>query len=670
MNSRILGLFHYEIKILSHNKGIWIVLILLALLQLFIVSEMPGNKREFESERESFYYEQDEKDQIKEYSEYLTYIGQKAENAATISIFTKGKSDFSIRSVEKAAKDYKKMEEVTPVYIDSRPFVEVFQDNYTNMVLIVFMGICVLALIMEGKANKTLSFIRTTQNGRGACCIAKMMTIFLISGFSLFFFYGIGFLYTGIFNGRLPLNVPLQSLYGYDSSTLRMSVAIYCLFYFITKWLVLGMIGILFLCVGLLAVNYAVYIAGIFGITVLHFSLACIKEMFKLSFLRKISFVYLLQAYPLYRDYENMNILGKPVNHLGICWGSILIGMIFCSGVCIYLFLKMDLDYHKIMIMNPFQKYLGKRVKKSLLYFENLKLVKGERALWILLVSGIMFSTWFSVQEEHILFAQQHFKIYANQFGGALNGIILREIAAEEERIKEVNEQIEILAEDYRKGNITQAQWDVQFQELQAQILGEEGFWLLQDRVDYLEQYNKRGEAAVYIIYDDGWNTLFGKNDVGKNYYIILFSYNIFLLCVCLSGVFSMEYQTQMNQLIYAYPIGRKSIRLNKWVAATGIVFMVVTGTVCIYVLYLMREYGLPYMQATLSSLPAFEDSVLRNMPIFTAFFFLYGIALLVNEMIAFLIMYVSYKTRNKAQTIMIISILGVIADVLLLLFW
>ena len=130
-------------------------------------------------------------------------------------------------------------------------------------------------------------------------------------------------------------------------------------------------------------------------------------------------------------------------------------------------------------------------------------------------------------------------------------------------------EKLEWLSQEGQKFKpLTQAQQAVTNGRISAQQYQDvmNANYALQQEYDVYQQvfyklYYLKEHPGAYFIYDTGYAKLFDYDGVQDEKEVLLCG---FVLTLCLCGVFSMEYSTDLQRVVRATPLGRKKLFAKK----------------------------------------------------------------------------------------------------------
>ena len=187
----------------------------------------------------------------------------------------------------------------------------------------------------------------------------------------------------------------------------------------------------------------------------------------------------------------------------------------------------------------------------------------------------------------------------------------------------------------------------------------------LVEKMDYLERVETEYGVKGYLISDRGYESIFGR--YSKSRELVLIIVLISAIMIVISEVSLLESRTGMDSMLRAGVNGRKWLELRKVIASIILVtalFLVVYG---IDYMYMIKYYGMPYLDAPIMSLTYMEGC---NFNVTIAGWIM--LRLLVRYIVSLLTMSVALalskiigKKGNRALVIIVLAVLIVVVVII-----
>lgn len=493
------------------------------------------------------------------YSEFLASIQENAKKFTTISFFAK--EGFAKDNVEKTAKDYQKLQGISVSYTKSRGIGKmlVFLPRILFGVFAAFlMGLLLLA---DEKEKGLLSLCRAQTLGRGNNMVARIFAVLAFSFIWNLLFYISSLLISSIIYG-FPVNgffsEPMQALFGFSDSVLKINIFSFLLLCFLCEWLFSFTFALFVMLLGtLFKDSLPVYVTCFLIIAAEVILYVKINNFSTYENFKYINIVAFANAPKCIGNYKNINVFGHPVFYgVLVAFVTVILSVIL-SILSPVIYSKKAQDGRQIKNTGLSWKIL-KRFRcqhTSLLRHEAYKLFISEKVLFIIMAAGLYaFLSFRTVGWKNPDINEQFYSQYVREFSGA---------AVNEESDKslldleyKIEEQVSKHAENFADAKIY-------------------GLNKLKEYRDYLSRENDR-----YYVWSEGWERLF--NDKEKN--AVLGICAVFLLAICLSGISSKEKSSGMSVLLNSSMRGKKPVILIK-------LFLSLLVTALIFIFIYIRYY-------------------------------------------------------------------------------
>lgn len=555
---------------------------------------------------------------VEGYGSWLQAVQESKNALGGISIFgEQDKNSFSFRNIQKSAADYESLTAEGIRWTASRAIVSTVESPWTDILLLLSAFLFVGSLITEEKQKGLFCITRSTRYGISPSLSAKLSALLLHCLVFSAVFFGANYLFFGFSAGWCDVTARLQSLAPYMESNLQISIGEYLLFSVLTKGLVLfGACAVLtaacivsenvvlpyFLGLILWAVSWALY----------RFVPAASKTS-----LAKYSNLYgALRTENLYGAYLNLDFGGYPLSRLALSW--IVIGIAGVSGVVLsyvfflnrksvgrnsncfsnfclgdFCFDNFHLRQRPICeevpslpncqnslknarttflsqivciagsgIMGSLQRKRGAkrflfrfRPHASLMRHEGYKLLLANRALVILLVSGVLIGYNELARTYTPSVQEQYYQNIMLQLEGEQTGEKIDLIKSESARYQEAFEEIERIDAAVDSGELDGETGRA----MKTKWYGITAFYPAFQRVE--QQYQLVSERGGSYLYDTGYLYLLGiKGDGVLNDFLLL----TIGIVLAFSHVISLEYQSGAWGILCATAKGRRGVITRK----------------------------------------------------------------------------------------------------------
>ncbi|MCD8300563.1 MAG: hypothetical protein LUC41_05255 [Clostridiales bacterium] len=605
--------------------------------------------------------------QVSGYQDYLAQVQTNASNMVAVSIFGSS-SGFSLKNIEKTVADFSGLSDIEPIFDISQGVISATGEYGTDLIMAVLLAALCVFLIFGEKQNGLLMLISPTNNGHRQTTAAKLAAMVTLTAVFGGIIYGEDFALAGRQYGFGDLTRPIQSVYGYKSCALHLSVMGYFVLFFIIKLLLCLMLGLIFFLICLAGKSMLQFIAACViaygGSAALYLLIPENSRFMALKYLNLISFLHTDQ---MIASYENLNLFGRPASFMAsalilmiMAVLALIIVSIYISGGSRYMQSSGNLE------IRLFRKTKGR--VRSIAGFEYLKLVKKTGVIWVLILFAV-------IQIYRICdydYFSQADEVYYKSYMDYLSGPVTDETA---DYVEKENARYEELYEDYYSTDDLSEQSDIW-----QQLLPEKAWEMVAEEYDRIISEKEMIESsagsnitdggngeveqtgkALCMVYPSGYNELMGQNEQRDMINALLFG---ILLCVCLSSVFAGDAGCGMDKLIATTRGGGKDTLLAKrkvsFISALVIFLLVYGGDF----LMILIKIGLNQWQAPLASLEIF-DGCSPAVKIWQYMVILYAIKFVGMWVCLAVIRLLSRFCRDTFRTMLISAIVFVLPPLL-----
>ena len=566
------------------------------------------------------------------YKEYLQSI---EENSQTLLLSGRyeEQAGFGYRNIQRSLSQYRSLESVQPQIFYSGAVEMLPGGRITDVIVLLICLLVGLELICGEYTSGTLVLIKPTCKGRKPLILAKIAAAILVTTISVLILYGTNLIIGVLRCGTFPLDAPIQSIFGFQSSPWKISVLGYLLGFFFLKllWaLAICAIGYVSCMVGTSAPRSC----GVFLLLVLP-SLLLAKNH---GFLGSASLISAGDTAHLFSGYRNLNLLSYPVSTFSVSLIAVIIIILIGFGLTVYL--------HKttspIVTQDRKRRKKGKyTVSVNLFGHEMRKILVMNGGIWVLL--GLLLVQFFTYWEfDAPISTQERLYIgYSDILSGAASEEKDAYVISEDEHFRELQKQLEQYSQMVVSGDLSQENYEVLSSGILRQLENQAAF----DRAK--TQYEQMKMLGCDYVCLTSYARLLGED--GQREFIRQAVFLLISLILGLSGVFAIESETGMllllNTTVQRSGSAKRKHLIAALYAATAAVIAYAPQVVAIAV-----TYGLPGLTAAAESVPAFVISV---GTVWTALTFYGIVTVLAATVVAMLILLISKLSRSTIQTLL-----------------
>ncbi|HKM33859.1 MAG TPA: hypothetical protein VJY54_03850 [Lachnospiraceae bacterium] len=513
------------------------------------------------------------------YSEYVKNVAESAEVMKKVSLFSE-QDDYSNRNIIKTADAYKAIPKIVPRVDPVRGITMATTFIGTDLIAIGFLFFIVFSMITREKELGQLLVTRTTHYGRkqhGICKIGVcLFSTVLITGI----LWGINLLVAQILYGIGDLNRPIQSVYQFRTCTLAITVGQYLILFFIIKTISLFLITLLSFGAASIcrtAIKLYILLFGIMGIEV--FLYYTIPQNSYLCLGKYINFIAFLNSNTILTEYLNLNVAGYPIWYLPVYISVAVLGSIILGiwGIRAY---SRQSAIPPTASGKPKLTGLFTGKSNSLFLQECYKVFLGGRTFWILATYVLFQLVTYKPTREY--FEDNDAVIY-KQYMLQLEGMYTEEkqemLDAKEQYFKKVDEEIRTqLCNHPENSDVLGMKYSEEKKEYTA-------FLDVLRHADYI-----KGNGGGFV-YDTGYRILTNDEIAGGKNKLLAIMANL-LLILCITYVYSIEYQTGMNVLLRSSAKGRGLLNRRKVLLGSLIIFIIYMATYVPFFYSILTVYG------------------------------------------------------------------------------
>lgn len=587
--------------------------------------------------------------QTANHTQTIESIIEEARTKTSVSIFAEPDS-FSYRNQLAVIDRFEDLLHITPVY-DLTSGVLHFQTSaVTDLIaLVAILLFCTEMAIGEQKSG-TLPILKATRKGRLPLVSAKLVSTAFISFLIACVLWGTNLGYCAISFGLGNLSRPIQSLTGFTTCSLEVSVGEYLALFFLLKWVLYALVGILCLAAGVFwqeSMPTWLTVGGFLGVG--YILSQVISPIATWNILKFVNISNLIFTTEWLSEYRNLDFWGSPVEVFTASWILILISLVLTIALLCWLFCRRNVSairqpQLRIPRWIPFQ---GRNT--SLFGHEMWKLLVECGAIGVLVLLLLV-----NIQEPRTISYdtnELHYKNYMERLAGPLTDEKQVYLESEAMRFEQIHQQIAKLRKDYASGELSETDLNSLLPPLERALMAEE---ILLNRVypqmERILQMKDEGKEA-HFIYEPGYCYLFGLNaQHSKAGAAALVVAGIIL---CFSNIFPIETSSGMLPILNVSKKGRTAsagCKLAICICITVIIFFIAQIPDYRYVL---KNYGFPDLNAPLCSIEAFVGwndtiSILEGIVLFET------LRLVAAICVAAIVLLLGIWTKNQLITLSI----------------
>lgn len=541
--------------------------------------------------------------QVSNYQQTLEASIQEAQGKTSVAIFSQP-GTFSYRNQIALIERLEQLAEITLTYDVSEGILQAQGSATTNLLaLLLLFSLCTQMIVTEYK-DGVLPILKTTHKGRFPLIFVKIFTTITFAFVITCILWGSNFVYCSEIFGLGDLTRPVQSLSSYTACTLELSVGQYLIFFFLTKWLLYSIVGLLCLSFGLIWHNAMPTWLTISAFLGLEYILSqTITSISAWNIFKYINLSNLIFETDWFREYRNLNVFDYPVEVFTV--SCILIGSLLVLGI--FFVCRMFCRIESNILLQT--KLNFSQIRKNLRLGRTVALQRHEN--WKLLVecgalSVLVLFLLINLQEpktQSNTIEELYYKNYMEILSGPLTQE--KEIYLENEILRFDNLRIQILQlqQDCTEGKISSSDLETLVtpisRSLEAEDILKERVLLQRDRILALQENG----TDSWFVYEAAYDYLFGLNLHTK---AGIAASIVAAVILCFANYNPLEITSGMKALLCVYPYGRRKTAVIK----IGICLLYAT---LIYIMaqipdywYVISNWGLPSLNAPLCSLEAF----------------------------------------------------------------
>lgn len=591
---------------------------------------------------------------VQEYSNYIQKVMESAEEDSQVSIF---QSKFSQNNYAKTGQDYESLSQVSPFFVGSYGLEKAISFLGSDIVVILIIIIAVNILFIQDKKSGMISLTKATRYGSGRLIFSKVIAVFIYVAIFSALVYISNILLSIALYGNISFDAPVQSMLGYAETGLKLTIGDFLLKSYLHKVLVYFLLSVVVILFSILSSNEIMLYMSTAVFCIVEILIYFIGKGARLVPLYHISIPNMLNL-PAYYAYYNYNIFNYPISNLIVDTVLLVLFILLCLWGCLFAFSQSSMDYRS---MGIYRKKKRNRRIYGLISIEMQKFLFGYRLL-IIIVGLVIFQIISYVGNHTSWYTDElYYRNYMKQLEGAITEEKLTFLSDELSYLEEVKEAYEILGNDFNEGKISQEKYDMQLGIYAAELKKENALLRCVNYVDYVQSLDISDAA---LVYDRGWNYLFG----GESYRYDIKNAVLLVITIILGAAFmyAEEYKYKM-QVLTDVSAKRKKMKLVRnciLLAYIAVMFLLIYLP---ELLWAIKEFGLANGNANALSLMKLSDINL-NISIKGYLVLVFLIRFITICFISLLIACISKCIKNTNHTIIVAVIIFLVPLLLNLL--
>lgn len=591
-------------------------------------------------------------EQTAQYEEYLSDIIAKGNMQAGISIFAGSEHEegYSAKSIHKTVEQYSRLHGVSTNFYTYEWVKRLLSLQISDCMLLVATFVLAGLLIYDEKKKNLLSVIRTTPLGRVPCMTAKLISLAGSLFVAATMLYLESLLFLGMTGGLYGIGNAVQSVASLISVPWKVSVWQYLLLIFAAKYVTLLLFSLLLVLLTIVADQFGwVFVTGgilIAGSVALY---ALIPAPSAWNWLHYCNLWSFLQAQDVVGEYNHLNWFEQPIAvHILFLILSISVCVLLITLNAVVFAKRGSGTVNRIALVKkririPTRK---KRTPSTDLFSQECyHFFWRNRGVWIVAVF-LLVTVYQGANANHYQTPNEvRYRQQMEYLNGPLTKEKVKSILQEKEKYVAIYKQIAKIDDMYKKGEITEAECGDMMTAYQSQLAFEPAFQRIYERYLYVKAH-----PHAEFVYEDGYHYLLGEDGSGS---LIGFLWMSMVFILLLSSILSVEQEKGLMKLIRSTPRGRGDwygYRIGISLVTVAALYVIWFGEkICQAVTY----YGLPSLWASVNSLAGFAHFP-AWMPVWLLLFLHMFWQLLCIGLLAVFVLFLSAKTGNTVNTVLL----------------
>lgn len=581
---------------------------------------------------------------VRDYHTVLKDAIEEARRKTSVSIFAKP-GTFAYRSQLAIIDQFEKLLEVEPVYDRSEGVLKLQTSAFTDLIGLVLILLLSTEIVVSEHRTGMLHILRATRKGRLPLIASKIAAVWVLALFTTLVLWGVNFAYCAGNFGFGDLSRPVQSLSGYTTCALILSVGEFLLLQLLTKWLLYTLAGVLCLFAGLVFRSAMTTWLVMGGFLSVEYLLSQISTISAWNALKYINISNMIFTADWLSEYRNLNFFGYPVDAFAVSV-SVLAGLLAAGMplVCWFFCRRKVQILPKLKLRLSWPKWLPRPGRSTFLFGHEMWKLLIEcgtlTVLAIFLVINLQAPKVVAYDTDEL-----YYKNYMQMLEGPLNEESMKLLEEETRRYDDLRAQIAQLRKDSAEGKISRENLELLIAPLNRALEGEKVLkGRIYPQIERVKKLTEEGKQA-WLVYEPGYEYLFGLDtyhDKAASAALMLAG-----IILCFANFYPLEISTGMLPLLNVYARGRSVTAWNK-IAASAVI------TVILFLIaqipdywYVIRNYGFPALHGPMCSIAQFSGwsdgiSLLGGILIYE------GLRLMTALVLTMIVLLICLWTRNQ----------------------
>lgn len=585
------------------------------------------------------------------YQEYLLQVQDGIDTGRKVSIFL---TKFSQNNFDRTEKDYAEMKDSTPVFVGGYGIESAVSFFGSDVVIFLIIIITINMLFMQDKKSGMTDLTRAAGYGGGRLVFAKTISVFLYVALFSVIVYVSDILLAVVMYGTVDFAAPVQSLMSYAETAIQLNIGEFLVSAFLIRLLMYIAISSVVILLSIIATNEIFLYVGAAAFGALEAGIYAVGKAVRIAPLYHMSIAHTMNTAEFF-GYYNYNLFTQPVSDTIVDVMALVIMTVIFIWTGIFIYSRSSLEYRSVSFYRRKKK---SRRLYGLCSIEIQKFIFGYKIIFIILAVIILQAVVYVKKDARWIESDMYYRNYMKLLEGEVTDEKKQFIEDEMAKMEEAKAEEAELNEMLNEGKVSQEYFDWRINEIDKILFREGTIIKCRDYITYIEGLDV---DDAELVYDRGWNYIFGGDDYERD----INNAFIMVLAVILGAAFmyAEEYKYRMNVLIDISADRKKSRHMRDFIMFLYIVFLYL-AVYLTELIWVNNEFGLSLGHANVLSLMD-----LSELKINTCIWGYYGLVTLVRFLticvIVLIIKFICSRTKNTNQVI-IISLILFLAPLLL----
>ncbi len=568
-----------------------------------------------------------------------------------------------MKNIDRTVADYAKLKEVQLEIVNDKPLVAVLEFDLIHYIICVLSIFVVFGFIEERKRG-LWNVIYSTSNGRHILALNRAITLAIAVIVSTVVMYtllfGLSFI---IYGGLEDIFCSVQSIEKFKNFIFPLSQFSFLLLYISINIMTQLAIAFLFWFVMTLIQNRNIALgvtAIIFVAEFGFYKLLPIQSNF--AVIKCLNVFYLLDPTEAIIKYYNLNVFSLLINLYRMIIISSITAILLFSVITIIIsgnkYPQKTPSKLESLLHNVFSKistlYWVIVEKLTITSIELYKIIIIQKGWIVLLTFVYVLSVSVNTNELYFSGADSIVNSFYENYSGLITDETRKYVSDLENEIMIINRELEKAHDDYINGNITYDEYIKFVLKSDAYDSKREALGTIQAHIDYATM-NKANEIDAWLVNPNGYNELLNTAGFSRQQNYAMLS--VFCIIIIISGLFSFEKRSLMNNTIMSTYNGRQYLFYKKIKCATILTVFIWFYTYAMEIVGVCTRYPLSNLDAPIKSLEFFSGINFNcTIGVFLAFLYLFRLLILLS--VSYIVCYISSRTCYEYSIIISLILL------------